>query len=131
MIKLTDTVTPASIKKWAYKKTPQDPLPQLDELGTVVENAELLLTLVSDKNCPQRAHILNSLYTLVGRSVSKHSEADIGLINILLNKAAEYTALAITNWVTRSRLIMRDLRKYDYVEWCEGGFVHKDLAMIQ
>ena len=128
MAKSTDKLTPTTIKQWAYKRVNAEVLPQLEQLGTLVEHSDLLFSLVSDQSCPQRAGILNCFYTQVGKSVSQHSTPDITLINDLLTKAASSQDSVIMNWVTRTKSILHDLRKYDYVEWCEGGFVRKDLA---
>lgn len=119
-----------SIKKWAYQKSPSEVPPKWDEQITTMDNAEILLTLASDPNCPKRAYILKCLYFLVGYSVSKHVAGDIEKINVLLDNVKSSDQV-ILNWMNRSRLILRDLRKYDYVEWCQGGFVDKDLSMNQ
>lgn len=128
MAKSSSTITASSIKKWAYSKSTQGVPPPLKELPVVVEHADLLMMLASDQQCPQRAQILNCLYSSVGKSVSKHMTSDLGLINTLLSKASTQENTIILNLVNRSRLILKDLRKYDYVEWCDGGFVRKDLA---
>jgi len=124
-------LTPAMIKKWAYQQPKRPPLLQLEELDTIVNHADLVLSLVSDSNCPQREYILNCLYLLVGNGVSRHEEADIRKIHILLDKVTNAHGTVVLNWASRARMILRDLRKYDYVEWCKGGFVHKDLALVQ
>lgn len=128
MIKPTNALTAAKIRSWANKKTKQDLLPQLHDLTVVAQYGELLVSLASDKDCPQRLNILNCLYSYVGKSVSQHATPDFHVINDLLDKAAQNEDTIILNWVARSRVILRDLKKYDYVEWCGGGFVEKDLA---
>lgn len=120
----------ASITKWAYQKTKFKFIPEWDEQIASIENADLLLTLVSDQNCPRRAYILKSLYFLVGTSASKHVEDDIAKINLLLDKAKSSSDQVILNWVNRSRIILFDLKKFDYIEWCQGGFSEKDLPTI-
>jgi hypothetical protein len=130
MMESTDVITQAAIKKWAYKKNSQKLPHKLEEVETVVEHGDLLLSLVVDQTCPQRAAIVDCFYSLVGRSASMHIQKDIDLINILLTKAALYTDPVIINWVTRSKVILRDLRKYDYAEWCGGGFTRKDLGIV-
>ena len=72
-----------SITKWAYQKSKHRSTPEWDEKITIIENAELLLTLTLDKNCPQRASVLRCLYSLVGTSVSKHVDSDIAKINVI------------------------------------------------
>ena len=119
-----------SITDWAYQKSKLNPNPEWNELITTLENADLLLTLASDKNCPQRPSVLRCLYSLVGTSASRHIDVDIKKINVLLDKANLSSDSIILNWVTRSRIILRDLRKYDYVEWCQGGFSEKDLPIV-
>jgi hypothetical protein len=121
--KILNSVT---IRKWAYKKPNQNLPVQFEELDNVAENGELLLSLVSDKLCPQRINIMNCLYSVIGKSASKNIKTNINLINTLLAKAELHHDLFISNWVSRSRIILQDMRKYDYVEWCEGGFVRKD-----
>ena len=130
MTKIISNSSSASIKKWAYQKSNQEPLPNWNQLITTLENADLLLSLVADVNCPQRAYLLKCLYSLVGTSVSRHAESDIAQIKVLLSKVASSEDQVILNWVSRSRVILRDLRKYDYVEWCNGGFAEKDLATV-
>jgi len=130
MTKSPDTITVAALRTWAYKKSEQKLPPQLQDMQTVVKHADLLLTFASDPKCPQRANVLNCLYSLVGNSVSKHDSPDMNLLNELLTKAGTHQDKIILNWVARSRVILRDLRKYDYVEWCGGGFVRKDLAEL-
>jgi hypothetical protein len=125
-----DHLTHTVIKKWAYQQPKQQPLPQLEDLETIVEHADLLLALVSDSECPQQEYILNCFYLLVGNGVSRHENDDIQQIQILLDKVTSEHSIIVINWATRVRMILRDLRKYDYVEWCKGGFVHKDLAMV-
>lgn len=127
MMKSSPVLTDSKIKKWAYRKSDQEQKIKLDKLETVVEHSDVLFSLVSDKDCPQRTYILHCLYSLVGKSVSQHSTSDTGLVDSLLTKAEHYQDPVILNWVSRSRTIMKDMRKYDYVEWCEGGFVNKDL----
>lgn len=119
-----------SITKWAYKKSKRTSVAGMDEVMATLENADLLLTLASDINCPRRAFALRCLYSMVGASVSKHIDVDIAKINVLLDKANGSSDLVIINWVNRSRLILRDLRKYDYIEWCQGGFSEKDLPGV-
>jgi hypothetical protein len=123
-----DILTPTAIKKWANNTSDAELPTQLMELETVVENSELLFTLASDQHCPRRAYILNCMYSLIGQSISTHDNSDISLIKTFLDKAAQRQDAVILNLVARSKIIMRDLRKYDYVEWCGGGFVRKDLA---
>ena len=130
MIKSDFISSSLSITKWAYQKSKLNSIPEWDELITTIENADLLLTLVLDQNCPQRASILKCLYSLVGTSASKHVEADIAKINMLLDKAKSSSDQVILNWVNRSRIILIDLKKYDYVEWCQGGFSEKDLPIV-
>lgn len=65
-----------SITEWAYRKAKPKSIPEWDELITTIENVDLLFTLVSDWNCPQRASVLKCLYARVGTSASKHVEAD-------------------------------------------------------
>ena len=130
MIKPIFNASPLSITKWAYKKTNLKITPEWEELITTIENADLLLTLALDQNCPQRASILKCLYSLVGTSASKHFEGDIAKINALLEKAKSSPDQIILNWVNRSRMILGDLRKFDYTEWCQGGFSEKDLPMV-
>ena len=129
MIKPSFISSSLSITKWAYQKSKLRSIPEGDELITTIENADLLLTLVLDQNCPQRASILKCLYSLVGTSASKHVDMDIAKINVLLDKAKSSSDQVILNWVNRSRIILRDLKKFDYVEWCQGGFSEKDLPI--
>ncbi len=119
-----------SITDWAYQKSKLNPNPEWNELITTLENADLLLTFALDKNCPQRPTILRCLYSLVGTSASKHIDVDIEKIKVLLDKANLSSDRIIINWVARSRIILKDLRKYDYVEWCQGGFSEKDLPIV-
>ncbi len=122
-------MTHHSIKKWAFKKSKPKSVPDWDSRITTIKNADLLLTLAQDQNCPQRASVLRCLYTLVGISVSKHTALDIEAINKLLDKAEASSDRIILNWVDRSRVILKDLRKYDYIEWCQGGFSERDLPL--
>lgn len=119
-----------SITKWAYQKSNLKSTPEWDEQITTMENADLLLTLVSDRNCPQRASVLKCLYSLVGTCASKHVDVDMVKINVLLDKAKLSPDQIILNWVNRSRIILKDLKKFDYVEWCQGGFSEKDLPIV-
>ena len=119
-----------SITKWAYQKSKHRSTQEWDEMITVIENAELLLTLALDKNCPQRASVLRCLYSLVGTSASKHVDSDIAKINVLLGKANSSSDSIILNWVQRSRMILGNLKKFDYIEWCQGGFSEKDLPKV-
>jgi len=130
MIKPIFVNSSPDITKWAYQKSNLKSLPEWDELITTIENADLLLTLALDQNCPHRASILRCLYSLVGTSASKHVEVDIAKINVLLDKANSSSDSIIVNWVKRSRVILRDLKKYDYIEWCQGGFSEKDLPIV-
>ena len=129
MIKSDFISSSLSITKWAYQKSKLNSIPEWDELITTIENADLLLTLVLDQNCPRRASVLKCLYSLVGTSASKHVDMDIAKINVLLDKAKSSSDQVILNWVNRSRIILRDLKKFDYVEWCQGGFSEKDLPI--
>jgi hypothetical protein len=130
MIKPLFNDSSLSITKWAYKKNNLRITPEWEELITTIENADLLLTLVLDQNCPKRASILKSLYFLVGTSASKHADVDIAKINELLDKAKLSSDQIILNWVNRSRIILNDLKKFDYIEWCQGGFSEKDLPAV-
>ncbi|MBI3379137.1 hypothetical protein HY029_00075 [Candidatus Gottesmanbacteria bacterium] len=119
-----------SITKWAYQKSKLASMPEWVELITTIENADLLLTLVLDQKCPQRPSVLKCLYSLVGTSASKHVEMDIAKINMLLDKAQSSSDQVILNWVNRSRIILKDLKKFDYIEWCQGGLSEKDLPTV-
>lgn len=130
MIKPLFIPSSVSITKWAYQKSNLKSVPEWDEQITTIENADLLLTLVSDQNCPQRASLLRCLYSLVGICASKHFECDIAKINVLLDRAKSSPDQVILNWVNRSRIILADLKKYDYIEWCQGGFSEKDLPTV-
>ena len=92
MIKPSFISSSLSITKWAYQKSKLRSIPEWDELITTIENADLLLTLVLDQNCPQRASILKCLYSLVGTSASKHVDMDIAKINLLLYKTKSWKA---------------------------------------
>lgn len=130
MIKPLFIPSPVSITKWAYQKSNYESVPDWDELITTIDNADLLLSLASDQNCPKRAYVLKCLYSLVGTSASRHFECDIVKINKLLEKAKSSSDQIILNWVNRSRMILTDLKKFDYTEWCLGGFSKKDLPTI-
>lgn len=130
MIKPFSISSSLSITKWAYQKFKLKSTPEWDELITTIENADLLFTLASDQNCPQRASVLKCLYSLVGTSASKHVEVDIAKINMLLDKAKSSPDQIILNWVNRSRIILTDLKKFDYTQWCKGGFSEKDLPTV-
>lgn len=119
-----------SITKWAYQKSKFNYTAEVDTLITTLENADLLLTLALDQTCPKRPYILRCLYSLVGISASKHTDADISKIKMLLDKADSSSDDIILNWVKRSRMILMDMKKYDYNEWCQGGFSEKDLPMV-
>lgn len=119
-----------SITKWAYQKSKLKSMAEWVELITTIENADLLFTLVLDQKCPQRASVLRCLYSLVGTSASKHDEMDIAKINMLLDKAQSSSDQVILNWVNRSRIILKDLKKFDYTEWCQGGLSEKDLPTV-
>jgi hypothetical protein len=112
----------AEIKKWAYQPTKKEPTPVWSLTITTIENGELLVALASDPACPRKHYFLRCLYFLVGESVSKHREEDKGRIEELLTKADASEDPQIIQWVLRSRSIIKDLRKFDYKEWCEGGF---------
>ena len=118
-----------SITKWAYQKTKLRSMPEWNDEITQIVNADLLFTLASDINCPQRATVLRCLYSLVGISVSKHLEWDIIKIKFLLEKANSSSDSVILNWVNRSRVILKDLKKFDYIEWCQGGLSEKDIRI--
>ena len=122
--------TSISITKWAYQKSRINPFPDWNDQITTLDNAELLITLVSDAKCPQRAALLRCLYSLVGISVSKHVDVDMMKLKLILDKANLSTDRVILNWVQRSRIILKDLRKYDYIEWRKGGLSEKDLPII-
>lgn len=130
MIKPIFIPSAVSITKWAYQKSNFKSTPEWDEQITTIDNADLLLTLASDQNCPQRASVLKCLYSLVGTSASKHFEYDIAKINMLLDRAKSSSDQIILNWVNRSRIILTDLKKFDYIEWCQGGFSEKDLPTV-
>ena len=130
MIKSQFNSLSPQITKWAYQKSKYKSDPQWDETITTIENAEILYTLASDKDCPRRASILRCLYALVGTSASKHEDRDISKIKVLLDKGMLSSDVIILNWVNRSRIILRDLRKYDYIEWCQGGLSEKDLPIV-
>lgn len=131
MIKSFSLTSPLSIREWAYQKSTLKSIPEWNELITIIDNADLLLTLASDQNCPQRATILKCLYSLVGSSASKHIDVEIAKIKALLDKAQSSPDIIILNWVKRSRMILGDLRKFDYTQWCLGGFSEKDLPSVQ
>ncbi len=130
MIKPIPLPSSVSITKWAYVKSKPQSLPEWDAQITRIENADLLLTLASDQQCPQRASVLKCLYALVGTGASRHDEMDIAKIKVLLDKATSSSDYVILNWVRRSRMILKDLKKFDYTEWCGGGFSEKDLPAI-
>ncbi len=131
MKKISSKHTSFDIKKWAYLKSKPDLRPQWDEQLATIDNADILLTLASDQDCPRRVYILRCLYFLVGKSASKHVEGDILKIKELLDTVQSSSDNIILNWVQRSRIILQDLRKFDYIEWCQGGFVEKDLPTVQ
>lgn len=122
--------SPLSIRKWAYQLSKLQSMPEWDDQITTIENADLLLTMAVDQQCPQRAAVLKCLYFLVGYSASKHISGDIYKINMLLDKVQSSPDQIILNWVNRSRIILHDLRKFDYTEWCKGGFVERDLSIV-
>ena len=130
MIKPTINSFSLSIKKWAYQKSKLKSVSEWNEQITTIDNADLLLTLALDVNCPQRASVLRCLYLLVGTSASKHIDVDIMKIKSLLDKAGLSSDKIILNWVTRSRIILKDLRKFDFIEWCQGGLSEKDLPIV-
>ena len=130
MIKPIINSSSISITKWAYQKSQLRSVPEWDELITTIENADLLLSFAQDKNCPRRPSVLRCLYSLVGISASKHIDVDIMKIKLLLDKAQSSSDSVILNWVNRSRIILRDLKKFDYIEWCQGGLSQKDLPIV-
>lgn len=120
-------MTDEKIKKLAYKNSNNKLDELFENLPEVVAHADVLISLIEDIQCPQRGFILNALYRIVGKTISQHSKADIHLIETLLDIASANKTEIIVNWVKRSKTILKDLRKYDYTEWCEGGFARKDL----
>jgi hypothetical protein len=127
---LSNSPTTALITKWAYQKSNKNSSDEWQQEITTLENADLLLTLASDPFCPQRAAILKCLYFLVGFSASRHIDTDITKIKILLMKAKSAVDPVIQNWANRSWVILGDLKKFDYTQWCLGGFSEKDLPTI-
>lgn len=121
--------TPKEIRQWAYHKTKNEPIRDWNIVISTLGNAELLLALAEDKSCPKRQYFLECLYLLVGNSVSKHRATDAGKVEVYLARAEKSSEPAIVNWVTRSREILRDLRRFDYAEWCEGGLAKKDMPL--
>ena len=137
MLKPQEHPSSVNIIKWAYQKPKpstvglkQDVQSAWDEAITTIDNADLLLTLALDRNCPRRVNILRYLYFLVGTSVSRHAGSDVAKIKELLETAKSSSDKVIINWVTRSRIILGDLRKFDYTEWCLGGFVDRDISIM-
>lgn len=114
------------IRRWAYKKHTSESAPDWNDVLTKLSNANVLIDIALDPKCPRRAEILNYLYKLSGTIVSRHEEADVQKLHELVN-SVQSSDLIILNWVNRSKGILQDLRKYDYAEWCEGGFVSRDL----
>lgn len=101
-----------------------------DMVITTLGNGDLLLSFASDPDCPKKAYFLQCLYSLVGDSVAKHREGAREKIETLLANAGSSQEAHIINWVARSRSILYDLRKFDYAEWCGGGWARKDLGSI-
>ncbi len=118
----------SEIKKWAYQATKKEPIQEWNLIITTIENGELLVSLAADVTCPKRPYFLRCLYFLVGESVSKHRTEDKGRIEQLLATAEGFHDPHIVNWVQRSKSILKDLRKFDYKEWCEGGFARTESA---
>lgn len=117
--------------KWAYLESKPEFKTEWYEQIAIIDNADTLLNLAQDEQCPRREYILKYLYYLVGTSASRHVVSDIAKIKKLLETVESTSDQLILNWVQRSRAILQDLRKYDYIEWCQGGFVEKDLPGIQ
>jgi hypothetical protein len=119
-------VTPASLKKWAYAKK-SSPLIDLLEVSFFEIYAEDLITYLNDQRCPQRLLILDSFYKIVGHSISKNNLPEKNSIQQLVNRIQPKHGPLMNNWAFRARIILKDMRKYDYIEWCDGGFSNKDI----
>lgn len=122
-------VTPTSLKKWAYAKKPS-PLENLLEITFFETFTEDLINYINDQHCPQRTVILDSFYKIVGHSISKNNLQDKNSIQQLVNRIEPKHGLLMNNWAYRARIILKDMRKYDYNEWCDGGFSKKDLLPL-
>ena len=129
MFKPTDHLTAEHIRRWAYKKNKAGSNPVWNDTLIDFSHANVLLDIAHDPDCPRRAAILNCLYMLTGTIVSKHEVSDVAKLRELLD-SVRTTDQVINNWANRSRVILQDLRKYDYAEWCEGGFADRDLPNI-
>lgn len=114
------------LKNWAY--TPQaEPLQELSELSFMSTHAEELIHYLNDSVCSQRLCILDSFYKIVGTTVSKSKREETNTIEALVNSIAGQHGILMNNWAGRTKVILRNMRKYDYMEWCESGFAKMDL----
>ncbi|MFV8170899.1 hypothetical protein [Mycolicibacterium peregrinum] len=81
--------TPEEIRAWAYGGA-FEPMQDWDLVIAGIDNVELLLELIGDRECPARDYLLDSLYCLFG-----HSD----LADPRLLRAAEEARAASDPWV--------------------------------
>lgn len=114
--------TKDEIMEWAYDVGAEYPGQDWEIVAVAhLENAELLLNLASDENCPKRRWTLVNLYLVVGNEIRTKKYSDnIEYFKKILIKASKIENLNIQKWVKRSHDLINHPEKFDYRAWCLG-----------
>ncbi len=116
------------IKKWAYNPIAIDPMGQdWDLIIASDENADLLLELASDENCPNKNYFLKCLYLYIGDSLPSNKASKISQkAEDLVEKAKESVDPEIQRFVKRSENLFQHPEDFHYKDWCDNALVNND-----
>lgn len=118
--------TSEEIRIWAYNN---ELIPEQDwELAVnSFENIPMICSFVDDKECKHLSFFLSSLYVFTGDIVRGEEIEEYNKLTELLKKL-EVTAKSeeLKAWITRSKELIQNPKKYDYRLWGLGSeYVYK------
>jgi hypothetical protein len=118
--------TPAELLEWAY-----DPDADCDEdfdlIVATPENAELLLRVADDDQCPKQLFFLDCLYRLVGAVAATDGRfMSESQIRRLIDRGTTGASASLRRWADRAAVLLADPHTFDQSTWQDGGWALDD-----
>lgn len=115
--------TLSEIRRWAYEYDVEEPCQAWDLSLMWRGYEELYIELAADENCPNNRFFLSILYRMVGDQVRRGTDNQTEFnLRDFVAKADSFDNKALKSWQTRSMDLLRHPEKFDYDQWCAGGF---------
>ena len=121
--------THEELRTWAYDPNAMAPTQDFDLMVAELFNADLILELTADENCPNRGFFLGCTYLIVGDAVrTKFRLNSKEKIEEFIRDAEKVGGDLLTLFVLDAKDLLENPRKFNYTNWCDSGLARMRLS---